>query len=31
MEGYLWLRAAQFQKDTGNEAIAVLTEAAGGG
>ena len=27
MKGYLWLRAAQFQKDTGNEAIAVLQEA----
>jgi carboxyl-terminal processing protease len=27
MKGYLWLRAAQFQKDTGNEAIAVLREA----
>ena len=27
MSGYFWLRAAQFQKDTGNEAIAVLQEA----
>jgi carboxyl-terminal processing protease len=27
MKGYLWLRAAQFQKDTGNEAIAVLQES----
>ena len=27
MKGYLWLRAAQFQKDTGNEAVAVLQEA----
>ena len=27
MKGYLLLRAAQFQKDTGNEAIAVLQEA----
>ncbi|MDA9942840.1 S41 family peptidase [Luminiphilus sp.] len=31
MEGYFWLRAAQFQKDTGNEAIAVLTEAVAEG
>ena len=27
MKGYLWLRAAQFQKDTGNEAIAILQKA----
>ena len=27
MAGYFWLRAAQFQKDTGKEAIAVLKEA----
>ena len=27
MKGYLWLRAAQFQKDTGNEAVSVLQEA----
>ena len=27
MEGYLWLRAAQFQKDTGQEAIAILDKA----
>ena len=26
MEGYLWLRASQFQKDTGHEAIAILDE-----
>ena len=27
MEGYLWLRASQFQKDTGQEAIAILDKA----
>jgi carboxyl-terminal processing protease len=27
MEGYLWLRAAQFQKDTGLEAITILDKA----
>jgi carboxyl-terminal processing protease len=27
MDGYLWLRAAQFQKDTGLEAITILEKA----
>ena len=27
MEGYLWLRASQFQRDTGLEAIATLAKA----
>ena len=27
MEGYLWLRASQFQRDTGQEAIAMLESA----
>ena len=27
MDGYLWLRAAQFQKDTGLEAISILEKA----
>jgi len=27
MQGYLWLRASQFQKDTGQEAIAILDKA----
>lgn len=27
MSGYLWLRASQFQKDTGQEAIAILEKA----
>jgi carboxyl-terminal processing protease len=31
MEGYLWLRASQFQKDTGQEAIAILETALAGG
>jgi carboxyl-terminal processing protease len=31
MEGYLWLRASQFQKDTGQEAIAILERALAGG
>ena len=31
MEGYLWLRASQFQKDTGQEAIAILEKAVAEG
>ena len=27
MDGYLWLRASQFQKDTGQEAIAILEKS----
>ena len=27
MDGYLWLRASQFQKDTGLEAIDILQKA----